>query len=141
MKTSSREVAQDITQDVFVKTWQKIKEGVSIENPKAYLFKVARNLIIDYYRKSKSGSLDTMIESGFDINDSSHEDMFFDEEVRQALIEINKLDKIYQEPLYLRITEGLGPREIAEILGESTNTISVRINRGLAKIREVLRYE
>lgn len=141
MKTSSREVAQDITQDVFIRTWEKVKGGLLIENVKAYLFRVARNLVIDYYRKSKSESLDRMMEDGFDIKDSSHEDMFFEEEVRRAMEEIAKLDPIYQEPLYLRITEGLGPNEIAEILGESVNTISVRINRGMGKIREVLKYE
>ncbi|MDD3048192.1 MAG: RNA polymerase sigma factor, partial [Candidatus Pacebacteria bacterium] len=52
-KTSSELVAQDIASEAFSRLWVQIKKGVEIKNPQAFLYKVTRNLLIDYYRKRK----------------------------------------------------------------------------------------
>lgn len=139
-KTSKREVAEDITQEAFMNTWQALRKGLVIDNIRAYLYATARNLVIDYYRKKKTSSLDQMMEEGFDKEDGYASDATSQTEVNFVVKEINNLEEKYREPTYLRLVEGMGPGEIAELLGENENTISVRINRGVKKVREALKY-
>jgi RNA polymerase sigma factor (sigma-70 family) len=54
---------------------------------------------------------------------------------------IRELDPPYQQVIYLRFVEGLPPREIAEILKESPNTVSVRISRGLLQLKKITGYD
>ena len=49
-----------------------------------------------------------------------------------------ELDEKYQEAVMLRYIEELQPQEIAEIVDASVNTISVRIHRGLKKLRNLI---
>ena len=61
-------------------------------------------------------------------------------EGRYLLDKLADLPTDYKEVVYLRFVEDLKPQEIAEVLGESANAISVRINRGLEKLRELTGY-
>jgi len=51
---------------------------------------------------------------------------------------LQKLPDAYREALSLRYIEGLSPQEIGKIVGESENAVSVRIHRGLKKLKELL---
>lgn len=137
-KTSNREEAQDITQQVFMRAWQHVSVGGVLSSPQAFLYKIARNLIIDYYRKDKVDSLEQLAETGFDPIDPRSHTILDELDFARAIACINTLDELYREPVYLRLAEGLGPGKIAELLGESENTISVRINRGIKQLRERL---
>ena len=53
---------------------------------------------------------------------------------------MKKLEEPYRQALYMRYVEGMKPREIAEVLNESANVISVRISRGAARLRESMGY-
>ena len=138
LRTSDRDVAMDLTQDAFMKLWDKLSTKQVVENPRAFLFAVTRNAIIDWYRKKKTVSLekineDTEGEKEFAIIESVAEQ---DSEVLAILKILNSLDENYREVVYMRYVEELKPREIADILGENTNVISVRINRGLKELRK-----
>src|SRR4051812_6244882 len=65
-KVSNRERAADLVQDTFTKTWIYLSNGKKVANLKAFLYKTANNLIIDWFRKKKMYSLDTLEEVGFD---------------------------------------------------------------------------
>ncbi len=71
MRISSREQAIDTVQESFMKLWDALekcrKDGTQIESQRAMLFAIARNLIIDWYRKKKSISLDVLM----DVEDGS----------------------------------------------------------------------
>ena len=138
-KTSDREVAKDITQESFVRLWEYFESDEKVENAKALLFRITNNLIIDHYRKKDSSSLDRMQEDGFDPSGEDHEHIFHATDVEYAMQIINELPDIYREAVILRYVEEMQPREIAEIIGENENVISVRIHRGLKKIQDVLR--
>ena len=60
LRVSDREKALDITQEAFTRLWSSISSGKSIENPRALVFVIARNLIIDWYRRTKSISLESL---------------------------------------------------------------------------------
>ena len=67
-RVSDREKAKDLTQDTFTKTWEYVLKNGEVTDLRAFLYKVANNLIIDTYRKKKEDSLDDMMEnSSFDI--------------------------------------------------------------------------
>jgi len=144
VRVSDREEALDITQETFLRLWKSLQDGQNILNSRAFLFTIARRLIIDWYRKKKSLSLDSMLEreGGYDISDDKTvEDSNFSlSEGRYLLSKINELDLSYRDPVYLRFVEGLSPPEIGEVLGISTGATSVRINRGLAELRRIAGY-
>lgn len=139
-QTSSRQKALDLTQDTFIKTWEYLSTGKKVENLKAFLYKVAGNLIIDSRRKKKSLSLDEMTENGFDIkndiNEMTKTENIFEKDI--ALKIIGQLEEKYKDVLILRFAEDMGIKEIAKILKESENNVSVRIHRGLEKLKKLL---
>lgn len=142
IRVSDREQSLDITQETFVRLWQSLQQGKEILNDKAFLFTVARRLIIDWYRKKKSLSLDKMMteneERRYDVPDdeSIGDNLIQGAEGRYLLEKIDELEPSYREPVYLRYVEDLSPPEIGEILGISANAASVRINRGLIEMRK-----
>ncbi len=138
-KVSNRELALDIVQETFTRTWEYIASGKEVNNVKGFLFKVANNLIIDEYRKKKVVSLESLQEqSGFDAPVQDHKKTMFNVEVDTMLTHINKLDDKYKEVILMRYINDYSPKEIAHILGESENAVSVRINRGIKKVQEML---
>ncbi len=139
-QTSNREKALDLTQDVFIKTWEYILNGKKIDNLKAFLYKVAKNLIIDYRRKKKLFSLDQLLESGFDVKNEVNEikrkeDLF---ELNSILEIINDLAEKEKEILFLRFVEDISVKEIAKILKKSESNISVQIHRSIKKLKNIL---
>lgn len=142
-QTSNREVALDLSQDTFTKTWKYLAEGKDIENIRAFLYRVARNLIIDWRRKKKSGSLDTLLEEGFDyesgVDEMERQETAFEAEIAKEALE--NLKDNYREILTMRYIDDLSVTEIAEQTGLSENNVSVRIHRGLQKLNDILQEE
>ncbi|MBP6858699.1 MAG: sigma-70 family RNA polymerase sigma factor [Candidatus Pacebacteria bacterium] len=147
VKVSDREKALDLTQEVFTRFWQRMLEEVeTIEKPKTFLFAIARNAIIDWYRKKKSVSLDAMTneETGDPYEPFSDEMVSavrLESEGRFLVDKIGELEPGYRDAIYLRFVEGLAPPEVARILGVSANAASVRITRGLDKLRSLTGYD
>lgn len=138
-RISDREQALDLTQEAFIRLWDAFAEGKKLDNPRAFLFTVARNLIIDYYRKKKSLSLDALAENSENKYDPpSNISEIVNAEARYLIEKIQELDPPYRQAIYLRYVEEMMPKEIAEITGESVNTISIRITRGMEKLRKLV---
>lgn len=137
-KVSDREKAFDLTQETFVRFWDYIRVGKEVQNHQAFLYRIARNLVIDEYRKKDSLSLDAMGEKGFDVRVDEHRTIEVDASSKEAVEAICKLDEIYREVALLRFVEGYPPKEIAHALGLSENVVSVRINRAIKKLRDTL---
>lgn len=135
-QTSKREVALDLTQDTFMKAWEYISgNNKKVENMRAFLYRIATNLIIDYRRKKKSSSLDAMISEGFDTSISGREDIEAGIEATEILKLVGEIDEKYRDVIIMRYVEEMSVKEIAKVMGELENTISVRIHRGLEKLK------
>jgi RNA polymerase sigma-70 factor (ECF subfamily) len=139
-QTSSREKALDFTQDTFIKTLEYLTDGNKVENLRAFLYKVARNLIIDDRRRKKSESLDKMQESGFDVKNKvderkEHETAF---DIKTVLEVVDQLELKYREVIMLRYIEDMSVKDIASILKDTENNISVKIHRALKKLNTLL---
>lgn len=140
-RVSDRQVAIDLVQDAFMKTWSQITKGENIENYQSYLYHVLSNLIIDYYRKKKSLSLDTLTEDGFDPVGSTAAHVMEDAVHRELMDHIEKLSDRDKEVVMLRYVDGLPVKEIAVIVGESENSVSVRIHRAIDKLKEMIHID
>src|ERR1700679_3555095 len=63
MRLSDRERAVELTQECFLRTWDYVARGGTIEKYRPFLYRVLNNLIIDEYRKHKTQSLDALLEN------------------------------------------------------------------------------
>lgn len=136
-----RERGKELMQEVFMKAWDYLASGNDIDNVQAFLYRTANNLIIDDARRAKKRtvvSYEDMAEEGFDIEgeDGREQGQIFDaQEVAKVLLQ---LEEPYRTALVLRFIDELKPREIADAIGESPNTVSVRINRGMKMLKDIL---
>ena len=140
-QVSNREVATDLLQDTFTKTWVYLKDGKEVDNLRAFLYKVAKNLIIDYRRKKKSYSLDAITDTGVEFRGEKDES----EEAMQnsdkdfVLGKLEELDPDDREILSMRYINEMSIKEIADTLDMTANNVSVKIHRAVEKMKEVLR--
>lgn len=150
LRLSQRERAHELTQECFLKAWQYVSRGEEIREMRPFLYRTLRNLIIDEYRKTKSFSLDEMLEGddgaqvetsllADDANEMEEAMNRFDGS--RALQALQALPEPYREAIVLRYVESLSIAEVAERTGESENVISVRIHRGLKKLKVLLEQE
>ncbi len=137
-KTLNRDEAKDLLQDTFVKTWEYIRNGGEILNIKAFFYRTAHNLVIDLYRKKKTLSLDELYEGGFDIGaKETVKDLENQIDGARALKMLDQIPEAYREVIFMQYVDELSVTEISEILGESPNNISVKIHRGLEKMKKL----
>lgn len=146
VRVSNREQARDITQEVFTRLWKQMLQGMEIVNERAFLFTVTHRLIIDWYRKKKSISLESLAddesgESFEPVSETSATDIGLEAEGRYLINKIKELGESYKDVIYLRFIEGLPPPEIGKIIGISANAVSVRINRGIEELRRLTGYD
>lgn len=138
-QTSNRDVATDILQDTFTKTWIYLSEGKEVDNLKAFLYKVAKNLIIDYRRKKKSYSLDAITETGVDFAGESEEENVTNNFDKDFVVgKLEKLDPDDREILTMRYVNEMSIREISDTLDMTPNNVSVKIHRAVEKMKKVL---
>lgn len=139
IRVRDREVAKDIVQDTFSRTWVYLAEGKKVEYIRAFLYRIANNLIVDLSRKKKSSSLDAMIEDdGFEPQDESIREPIDRPGIEDALAKLTRLDEIYRTAITMRYIDEMSPREIAAALGVSENVVSVRIHRGIERLAKLV---
>ena len=130
-----RSEAEDIAQETFVRFYQARGRDEEITQPRAWLFRVAHNLLVDYGKKRKPDLLD---EQGW-VALESH--LVVEPNGLQAAAEVSKLPWERLSPMELEClrlrTEGLKLREIGEVLDLSISTVVSYVSRGLAKLRPV----
>ena len=147
LRISDRERALELTQEAFLRTWEYVDKGNEVLEFRPFLYRTLKNLIIDEYRKHKTQSLEAMVEG---TEGGSVEALLPPDETNtleaaidrfegtRALAALQKLPDAYKEVLILRYVEGLSPKEIAHQLEENENAVSVRVHRGLKKLKELL---
>ena len=147
LKLSDRDLAKDITQDTFKKTWSYLVDGKKIENMRAFLYKTAGNLVIDEYRKKKPLPLDKLMDEDeisldkLNLSVDYRGQIESTIEVRRISEIIQNLDPKYKEAVIMRHIDGFSVKEIAQILEDTENNVSVKIHRGLSQIRKILEPE
>ncbi|OGZ11117.1 MAG: hypothetical protein A3D67_03950 [Candidatus Lloydbacteria bacterium RIFCSPHIGHO2_02_FULL_51_22] len=139
-RVSDRDVAKDIVQDTFCRAWNHVARGGEVREYRPFLYKIATNLITDFYRKKKPVSLDEL--SDREMNSLSHDEREQREnadDVRRVRREIEKLPEKERVVVLMRYIDDLSPKEIAVVLGEKENAVSVRIHRAVEKLRDIFK--
>ncbi|MDO8552996.1 MAG: RNA polymerase sigma factor [bacterium] len=145
-RIGDRERAYDLTQETFLKAWNYLRGGGTVAHYKSFLYRILHNLIIDEYRKKYSVSLDEMLEDEASApaveallsNDDGREnEERIDERVLVEKIRshIPELPEQYRVAVTLRFIDDFSIGEIARTIGVSENVVSVRLHRGIAKLR------
>jgi len=132
--TGNRTEAEDVLQETFLRYY---KYGDPVENPKAWLFKVARNVYLKRQRKrSREVSLE-LVEAD-PVLPGMQVALEREELIRKVREGLKKLKDHHREVIILRYMEGLSYEEMAAVLGENVGTIKSRLNRAKEKLREKL---
>jgi len=134
----SKEDAEDILQEVFIKAYRNINGYDSKYSFSSWIYRIAHNEAISFLRKQKRS-----IESSNDMDifdtlpsDESIEDNFLVELRKKEVRKILKmLEPKYREPLILRYFEDMEYNEISDILHISIGNVSSLINRGKKKFK------
>ena len=135
-----KELAEELMQETFMKTWSYLADGKEIDNIRAFLYKVATNLIIDESRKRKEESLDALLEAKPALEPASSDHLRAERELalKEVLATFGQVNEETREILTLRYVDDLDPKDISEILGITANHVSVKINRALEEVKKVL---
>ena len=122
-------------QDVFLKAHTRIAQLQSPEKLEGWLFLIARNAVVDHYRKAKPHE-----ELPAELATEAHEPEFENAcELRAAFRRmIEELPAPYGQALTLTEFEGLTQKQLAEHLGISLSGAKSRVQRGREKLKEAL---
>ena len=140
-KLNDKALGEDLVQDAFMKTWKYLIKNGDVVLMKAFLYHILNGLIIDEYRKHKSSSLDVLLEKGFEPGTYEYkrnQDVFDGE---GAILLIAKLSPQYQKVIRMRYVYDLSIKEMANLTGQSPNTIAVQSHRGLNKLKSIYKSE
>lgn len=145
--TSSREAAEDLTQEVFVRIHRTLEQFDQRQGDlQNWLMRLARNLIIDDYRKRQRNPQNTHAEDvdehAFHLHSNSQspqKEMERRELSNQVQAGIDKLPPDLRTCVILRDIEELSYQEIVELLDIPEGTVKSRINRGRIELAKILR--
>lgn len=147
-RIGSQELAEDLTSEVFLRSWQYINQDQesepsfkAMQNPRAFFYQVARNLLVDFHRQKEKSPISLDEITDIKIADKKDDPIEITvrsiemDIVRKALVNINE---DYQEIIIWRYLEELEIKEIAEILNKSEGAVRVLISRALNSLKGVL---
>ncbi len=141
-RVGDKELAQDLVQDTFTKTWDYMVKGNRVDDFKPFLFRTLNNLIIDEYRKKKTESLDALFERDVpvgvfeELKSGGLEELSLELDAQGLHAILAQMPEQYRVVVVMRYIDGLSPQEISKVLGENVNVISVRIHRGIAWLKK-----
>ena len=140
------ELADDIFQETFVKAIITISQGRYTENGKflPWIFRIAHNLIIDYYRQEKSENTQSCdaeevdILNRKDLSECTIEDQMVTEQIHQDIKNlVNALPDSQKEVLLMRYYKNMSFKEIAETTNVSKNTALGRMRYAILNMRRI----
>ncbi len=149
LKLPTEHDAQDITSEAFLKTWAHIQNGGHIEDIRAFLYKVTRNLIVDTYRKHEplisydetvtfeGGETSTYKEPKVSDRGRAAATMEARADFGLLLDQLKKLKDDYRDVLLLRLVDDLSFTVIATILDKSVGNTRVIYHRALKALKEI----
>ena len=145
-RVSQPEDADDLTAEVFSKTWQYLTKNdpEEIRSFQAFIYKIARNTVANFYRAQ--GKIPHIM----DINDpeeylevkDEQEDMLKKslraQEVDDLIANVQLLKEPWREVIALRFFEELDINEIAEIMEQTPGYVRVIIHRGIKELQKIM---
>lgn len=139
--------AEDLTQEVFIKVFQTLTTYDAAQGTfSTWLNRVARNHLVDHYRRTHKDRLTSSIEDetgGLEDKPTAEEHPVARLEARERheILQsaLNRLSPDMREAVVLRDFQDLDYDEIAEVLGVPEGTVKSRINRGRLELARVIK--
>ena len=137
-KVNSEEVAQDLCSETFLRAWKSYQEkGDSIKNLRAFLYQIARNLIIDHYReKDRTQFISSESVPLLDPSPGPEESALLRSDFETVKTELSNLRDNYQSVIILRYVEGLTMPELAKAMKRSEGTTRVLLHRAMSALKQ-----
>jgi RNA polymerase sigma-70 factor (ECF subfamily) len=130
--------AEDIAEEVFIKAWRSLpryeERGYRYS---AFLFKLAQNLVVQFFRKAKR--MDALRMTEINTRTETRISMEGQSERQELYLAMSKLPENYRRVLELRFFGELSSEEIAQVMERSPGAIRVMQNRALTALRQVLK--
>lgn len=147
LKVPTSQDAEDLAAETFLKVWHYVRDNKKIGNLQAFLYQVARNVVVDFYRRRGS----TILESLDDVDDSIvvadrvdlslEEKMMLRGDMAQIESALRKLKDSYREVLVLHYLNELSVGEVGRVIEKSSGATRVLLHRALKALKEVLRED
>jgi RNA polymerase sigma-70 factor (ECF subfamily) len=141
--SGSPQTAEDLVQDTFVKAYEKL-ESYKGERVRAWLFRVAYNTYVDWYRKEKrqvQTDPDLLESMNSQIETSPEEHYLLQLTLANWFKVMNSLPEKSRQVVLFRDYYDLTYQEIADILDLNLTNIKVTLYRARKKIKEVMKNE
>jgi len=139
-RVKRREDAEDLVQTIFLKIYKhNFSTEIQKEISKAFCFTVARNIVIDYWKKKKDVLLDDFEKSCSlipDTRDNAYEEVERIENSEKIRKAISKLSHDQQEVVVMKFINDLNNKEIAHILGKNEESVRQLQCRALKALRD-----
>ena len=144
--TASRERAEDFFQETWIRVLERGHQYDGKSKFEAWLFAIARHLVIDWQRQRKVQSLDQLTdpEQGAPLEITAHDEpsplhqVLAKEEEAGVHASLNQVPAIYREVLVLRFQEEMHIDEMAAVLSVPLSTVKSRLYRGLEAVRQAM---
>ncbi len=136
-KVSSNDVAEDLTSETFLKFWEKTNNNEKVDNPQAFLYRIARNLVVDHYRekgRTQIVSADNVLIE--DPKEGPREKSFVNSELQEVENAMSGLKEEYKEVLVWYYLDEMTVPEISEITNKSEGAVRVQVHRALNALRK-----
>jgi len=147
LKVNSPQDSEDLTSDAFFKFWQDLSnkkdKKEKIDNPRALLFKIANNLVIDFYRKKSRTEIsidpDDAILARIEDKTDLNKGFSLDSDIVEVKKALSQLKDDYQNIIIWHYLDDFSAKEISQILGKPENNIRVLIHRALKSLKSKVR--
>ena len=142
--TGNRERAEDFFQETWVRVLERGSQYDGRWKFEAWLFTIARNLVLDWHRRKKPESFESLRgpeedAPAFDVRDEKSvtplESVLSNEQREGVQASLTKIPVVYREVLVLRFQEEMQLEEIAGVLSTPVSTVKSRLYRGLEALR------
>lgn len=136
----NRELAEDITQHVFLKIFSKISDFRADSEFTTWVYRMTINACIDEQRRTRRFFSIENFFGDFRTRRAANESLEKCEIAGEIQKAIGALKEKFRLPILLKYSEGLSYEEIAKVLNCSVGTISSRLNRGHKMLAQKLKH-
>ena len=136
----NKDVACDIIQEAYVKTLEKSKK-IAIENERAFLYKVTKNIVIDEVRKNeKISTVDYEYDNFISpVVDQPEETAINDSYYKTLMKEVNSLPLRTKEAFIFNVIDGYTRKETAFMMGITVSAVDKHIGRASKLLQEKIK--
>lgn len=142
-RTGDGELAKDLVQETFIKIFNSLPNlQITDKNPLTYFYTIARNLLIDNYRKKRIPTIEEDWAQSILIDyDTPETEAILQEKIYELKLALNQLSSVEADALILKYLDNQNNLDISKIMGKSEVAIRQLQSRGLRKLKKIIKQD